>query len=98
MKRVVKLPIPANPEIQTVAELAAWIKAIRTQSGLTLEEAALLCGISRTTLNAIELGRAGTSIEIILQVAKNLGLSLFAAPGESRAQIRQMLSEANRGA
>jgi DNA-binding XRE family transcriptional regulator len=92
MKRVVKKPFPSDPEILTPAHLGMAIQAARTQSGLTQEQAALFCNISKQTYVGIELGKEGTAIGSILEVAKNMGIALFVVPNRQRDKLKRQLS------
>ena len=92
MKRLVKKPFPSDPEILTPAQLGLAIHAARTQSGLTQEEAALFCNISKQTYVGIELGKEGTAIGSILEVARNMGVALFVVPSLQRDKLKRQLS------
>ena len=56
--------------------LAAEIRAARAQSGLTQAQLALVSGVGRDTVIALENGRPGVSLGGALRVMKGLGLSL----------------------
>lgn len=58
--------------------LAAEIRAARAQSGLTQAQLALVSGVGRDTVIALENGRPGVSLGGALRVMKGLGLSLRA--------------------
>ncbi|MCB6185163.1 helix-turn-helix domain-containing protein [Leeia sp. TBRC 13508] len=92
MKRVVKIPFPSDLEILTPSHLGQAIKAARTQSGLTQEQAALFCGMSKQTYMGIEQGKDGTAIGSILEVAKHMGVALFVVPNHQRDKLKQQLS------
>lgn len=57
-------------------ELADAIREARTAAGLTQDQLALVSGVSRDTIIALENGRRGVSLGNALRVMKNLGLSL----------------------
>lgn len=92
MKRVVKKPFPSDPEILTATQLGLAIQAARTQSGLTQEQAALFCNISKQTYIGIEQGKEGTAIGSILEVAKNMGVAVFAVPSSQRDKLKRHIS------
>lgn len=92
MKRVVKKPFPSDLEIVTPAQLGQAIQAARTQSGLTQEQAALFCNMSKQTYIGIEQGKEGTAIGSILEVAKNMGVALFVIPSRQREKLKKQLS------
>ena len=62
---------PLTPEL-----LGKYVKAKRTQSGLRLEDAALICGVAKETLSKIENARDGVRFDSVLQVCKMLGVEL----------------------
>lgn len=98
MKRVVATPFPDSPELRTPAQLGAAVRAARTQSGLTLEAAAMLVGVAKQTLSDLETGRGTVSLGIALRVAEELGVSLFAVPAARRATLLNMLDGAEHAA
>ncbi|GEM_PF-1597956 len=60
--------------------LADAVRAARSQAGLTQSELALVSGVGRDTVIALENGRPGVSLGNALQVMKGLGLGLTLAP------------------
>ncbi len=76
-KSVKALPTP--PQLGPIDSrlLGHLIKARRTQSGLKLEDAALLCGISKVTYSKVEKGDPTVKFENVLHVCSMLGLELF---------------------
>jgi len=99
MRRVLPLSFPENPLIAQATDLGAYVRAARTQSGLTLEEAALSVGVSRQTMVNIEKNSGSVSFAVILQAARALGVVLFAQPAESREHISRLLqAEVENGA
>ena len=76
----------ATPELDgrlTPALLGEAIRARRTQSGLTLSEAAALCGLAKDTLMKVEHGVATVQLGSVLQICAGLGISLQIAPWSS---------------
>ena len=55
-------------------ELGANIRAVRLGRGFTQAQVALATGISRPTINKIEMGREDTSVSRLLKVAFALGV------------------------
>lgn len=99
MRRVLPLNFPKDPLIAQATDLGAYVRAARTQSGLTLEEAALSIGVSRQTMVNIEKNSGSVSFAVILQAARALGVVLFAQPAENRERAGQLLkAEADHGA
>ena len=60
------------------------IRARRTQSGLTIEQASALCGVAKQTLMMIEHGNEKAQIGKVFQVLKGLGISLSANQSNSQ--------------
>lgn len=81
MPKIVKpLQIPKQTGPLTAQLLGQFIKAKRTQSGLRLEDAALLCNVAKDTLSKVENARDGVRFESILQICKILGVELVVKP------------------
>lgn len=64
----------------TAELLGQFVRAKRTQSGLKLEDAALLCNVAKDTISKIENAREGVRFENILHVCKMLGIELMVKP------------------
>lgn len=93
-RRVVPTVFPVDPQLITSADLGLAIRAARTASGLTLEEAALAVSIAKQTLGDLEAGKPTVGLGIALRVAKELGVSLFMAPATEAGSISQLIREA----
>ena len=52
-----------------------WLKKIRLEKGMTQEECATVCGISRQYYNFIELGARNASVPVAKKIAEALGFS-----------------------
>lgn len=52
------------------------LKLARIEKDLTQEQLAKLCGVSRQTINYIELGKYSPSISLAITIAKVLGKTL----------------------
>lgn len=91
MKRVVKVPFPSDPLIAAPRTLGTAIRAMRTEQGLTIEEAAMTIGIAKQTLSDIEAGKPTVGLGIVLKVAGELGVSLFVAPTRDRDRIQNLI-------
>ncbi len=92
-RRVIPTAVPADPQLTTCEELGAAVRAARTASGLTLEEAALAVSIAKQTLGDLEAGRPTVGVGIALRVAKALGVSLFVAPAGEASSISRLIRE-----
>jgi DNA-binding XRE family transcriptional regulator len=60
--------------------LAAAVRAARAQAGLTQAQLALVSGVGRDTVIALENARLSVSLGHALRVMKGLGLTLKPAP------------------
>ena len=52
------------------------IKKLRKRSGISQEELAKLCGVSRQTINAIENDKYDPSLSLAFCLAKTLGVTV----------------------
>ena len=64
--------------ITTAEELGGIIKQKRKADGLTLEEAAAVCGVSYAFLSSLENGKETVRLNKVLQVLVCLGIELAA--------------------
>lgn len=71
---------PSNTEIVDPKDLAAFVRARRTQAGLRIDDAAELCGVSVVTLSKIETAKGGVNVESLFRVLKGLGIRLQVKP------------------
>lgn len=62
--------------------LASAVRAARVRAGLTQAQLALVSGVGRDTVIALENGRPGVSLGLALKVMKGLGLTI--TPGEAK--------------
>jgi HTH-type transcriptional regulator / antitoxin HipB len=65
----------ASPE-----DVGQIVRQKRKKDGLTLEEAAAVCGVSYAFLSALENGKETAQLNKILQVFSCLGIELEARP------------------
>jgi HTH-type transcriptional regulator / antitoxin HipB len=65
-------------KIVTSKDIGRIIRQKRKDDGLTLEEAAGVCGVSYAFLSALENGKETVQLNKVLQVFKCLGLELGA--------------------
>jgi len=65
-------------KITSAHDLGTIIKQKRKDDGLTLEEAAAVCGVSYAFLSAMENGKETVRLDKVLQVARCLGIELAA--------------------
>lgn len=89
-RTITPIPLPERPTIEAVAEFGAFVRSMRTQLGLRIDDAAALCGVSVALLSALENGKPrGVGLDKALQIAHQLGLSLLAVP---RADLPKTLT------
>lgn len=93
MRRVVPTPFPQTPEVIEPADLGRAVRASRTQTGMTLEQAALALGVSKQTLQDLEKGNAGVSLGLALKIAQGLGVAVFAVPPKQVQRARRQFME-----
>ena len=91
MRKVVPLPFPAEPLAMSTMDLGRFARAARTQSGLTLEAAALALGVSKQTLQDMETGKPSVGIGLALHILDGLGIAVFAQPARLKERARRRL-------
>ena len=62
--------------MEELAQVGLRLKAARTAKGWTLERLAKAAGISSSTLSRLESGKRQASLELLLPVARQLGMSI----------------------
>ena len=67
-------------KIATAKEIGQIIRQKRKDDGLTLEDAAALCGVSYAFLSALENGKETVRLDKVLHVAASLGIEFEAHP------------------
>jgi len=65
-------------EIKKAEDLGALIRKKRKEDGLTLHDAAAICGVSHVFLSALENGKESVQLNKVLQVAACLGIEIQA--------------------
>ena len=66
----------------TAADIGAAIRKKRKEDGLTLADAAALCGVGYRFLSDLENGKPTAQMGKVLQVLTALGLDLYVASRE----------------
>jgi transcriptional regulator with XRE-family HTH domain len=75
-------------KISSAEDIGRLIKQKRKDDGLTLEDAAAVCGVSYAFMSALENGKETVRLNKVLQVLQCLSIDLsastrtWAAPGE----------------
>lgn len=83
MKKVSPTTAPNPNEACTPAILGLFIKAARTQQGLTIEQAAALGGVSLGTFVAAENKTSTLKLATVFKILNSLGVQLHARlPGQ----------------
>lgn len=67
-------------EIKTSDDLGLIIRKKRKEDGLTLHDAAAICGVSHVFLSALENGKESVQLNKVLQVTSCLGIEIHANP------------------
>jgi len=79
-RTITQLPLPESPIVDSVEAFGAFIRSLRTQQQLRIDDAAALCGVSVQLLSDLENGKRSVGLDKALAVAQQLGLSLLAIP------------------
>lgn len=74
-------------QARTLPALGARIRSRRKESGLRIDDAAALCGVSVDLLSRLENGKSGVSTERLLAVLEGLGLALLVIEKERLADL-----------
>ena len=93
MKRIVATSFPADPEIHDAATLGAAVRAVRTSSGLTLQDAALATSVAKQTLADLEAGKSTVGLGLSLRIARELGVTLLLVPSTASEVARRRLAD-----
>lgn len=75
-KHIKPLDTPDLSQALTPELLGKAIKARRTQSNLSIEDAAALCGVAKQTFMKIEHGQHASQLGSILKICSALGVTL----------------------
>jgi len=92
-KRVVPTPFPA-PLVSSPGDFGAAVRAARTGSGLTLEEAATALGVAKQTLQSLERGTANVGLSQALRIARAMGVTVLVTPATERDRFERLLARA----
>jgi len=80
-------PFPESPVVDSIESFGAFIRSLRTQQQLRIDDAAALCSVSVQLLSDLENGKRSVGLDKALAVAQQLGLSLLAIPKSEQPQI-----------
>ena len=73
--------------VSALPALGARVRSRRKTSGLRIDDAAALCGVSVDLLSRLENGKSGVSTERLLKVLEGLGLTLLVVEKERLADL-----------
>ncbi|MBA6293197.1 helix-turn-helix transcriptional regulator [Colwellia sp. MB3u-70] len=76
-KRVIATKAPNLDLPVDMKRLGEFVRFKRTSLDITIESAASLCGVSKQSLNNIELGVDSVKLVTLFKVTKQLGISLW---------------------
>ena len=71
--------------VTNAEEIGQIVREKRKRDGLTLEQAAAICGVSYAFFSALENGKETVRLNKVLLVLKTLGIELHAVPRTWRA-------------
>jgi len=86
-KNIKKMDTPDLSQILTPELLGQAIKARRTQSNLSIEDAAALCGVAKQTFMKIEHGQQTSQLGSILKICSALGVKLSIQPWQLEDEV-----------
>jgi HTH-type transcriptional regulator/antitoxin HipB len=70
--------LEAKMIINSTQDLGSIIKKKRKEDGITLHNAAAICGVSHVFLSALENGKETVRFDKVLQVTACLGIEIYA--------------------
>ncbi len=75
-KTVTPIPVPDPQILIDAATLGRFVRARRTQAGMTIHEAAAFCGVAVGTMSKLETAGGDLKLSSILKVCSMLGITL----------------------
>lgn len=82
----------SETSVHTLQDLGRLIRERRRTSGLRIDDAAALCGVSVDLLSRLENGRSGVSSDRVLKVLDGLGLAMLII---DKAKVAKIISTAS---
>jgi len=79
-RTITPIPQPTSPTIKSLKDFGLFIRSLRTQQQLRIDDAAALCGVSVQLLSDLENGNRAVGLDKALTVAQKLGLAILAIP------------------
>jgi transcriptional regulator with XRE-family HTH domain len=87
--KITHTPLPESPTVESAGEFGLFIRSLRTQHQMRIDDAAALCKVSVQLLSDLENGRRSVGLDKALSVARSLGVAILAVP---RSELPQTLS------
>jgi len=84
-------PLPESPVVDSIETFGAFVRSLRTQQQLRIDDAAALCGVSVQLLSDLENGNRSVGLDKALAVAQQLGLGLLAIPRSEQPLVIAMI-------
>ena len=75
-KNLVPLPVPESQQLMDAVTLGKFVRARRTQAGMTIHEAAAFCGVAVGTMGKLETANGDVKLSSILTVCSMLGITI----------------------
>lgn len=75
-KAVIPLPVPEPQQLLDAATLGKFVRARRTQSGMSIHEAAAFCGVAVGTMSKIETAGGDVKLSSILNICAMMGITI----------------------
>ena len=85
-RKITPVPLPDSPVVDSIDTCGTFIRSLRTQQQLRIDDAAALCGVSVQLLSDLENGQRAVGLDKALAVAQQLGLSILAVPKAAQPQ------------
>jgi len=77
-RKITQTAYPEQPKISNLAELGQFIRSMRTQQQLRIDDAAALCGVSVQLLSDLENGKPrDIGFDKAVSIAEQLGLAIL---------------------
>jgi len=86
-RTITQHPFPESPIVDSVETFGAFVRSLRTQQQLRIDDAAALCGVSVQLLSDLENGNRSVGLDKALGVAQQLGLSLLAVQKSEQPRV-----------
>lgn len=75
-KTVTPFPVPEPQQLIDAATLGKFVRARRTQSGMSIHEAAAFCAVAVGTMSKIETAGGDVKLSSMLNICSMLGITI----------------------